>query len=62
MRRLLPTLLGPAVLLAVRAAPALALKPIEPFGAQLRLTEQGADGDAATDTVGPDVAYNSKHD
>jgi hypothetical protein len=38
---------------------ASALQPIEPLGGQLRLTQQGADGDATIDVNDADVVYNS---
>src|SRR5215218_779477 len=61
MRRLSPLLLAVASALALSAAPAHALQPIEPLGSQLRLTQQGADGDFNRDTFAPEIAYNSKH-
>jgi hypothetical protein len=62
MRYLSPLLLGVAAAIAIGAAPAHALQPIEPVGPQLRLSQQGADGDFTDDAIAPDIAYNPKHD
>jgi hypothetical protein len=48
-----------ATLVALAPAVASAQQPIDPLGAQLRLTQQGTDGDGNVDAQVADVAYNS---
>jgi hypothetical protein len=47
-------------LAAIWTGAASAQQPIEPLGGQLRLTQEGADGDATVRAQGADVAYNSQ--
>jgi hypothetical protein len=48
-----------AALVALTPAVAGAQQPIDPLGPQLRLTQQGTDGDASIDAQVADVAFNS---
>ena len=47
------------MLLALLTTTASAQQPVTPLGGQLRLTKQGAEGDANVDAETADIAYNS---
>jgi len=47
-------------LLVLTTATASAQQPVDPLGAQLRLTQQGGDGDATVRAQIADVAYNTQ--